>query len=292
MSSDSTKNDARTRQESNEAASKNADKAALTEHQQGQVDESLSLSAITLYAVVRREGEEELSRPVASLWWSGVAAGLGISLSVMAEGVLHSQLDGYAYRSLVENFGYTVGFVLVILGRLQLFTENTITVVLPVLAKPTKANFLSSGKLWVIVFIANMFGCFVAAFLLMQIADIGDGHLAGIFSIARHYTEIKGIDALLLGVPAGFIIAALVWVLPSSKGFEALVIVLFTYFIAAGGFTHVIAGAVEVYLMVLTGELSAWRGVADHILPTLAGNILGGTGLFALLAYGQVHDEL
>jgi len=274
------------------AAAEDAGQAALPRRQQGQGYGSLSLSAVTAYAIVRREGEEERSRPAASLWWSGVAAGVGIALSVLAEGLLHSKLEGHPFRSLVENLAYTVGFVLVILGRLQLFTENTITVVLPVLAKPTAAKVLRSARLWGIVFVANMVGCLVAAFWLMQIAELGDGHLAGIYDIARHYIEVEGLDALLLGLPPGFITAARGWCLPSAKGSEMLLIVLFTIFIAVGGFTHVIAGAVEVYLMALTGELSAWRALTHHILPTLAGNIIGGAGLFALLAYGQVHEEI
>lgn len=284
--------DPRERREAVEAESKQDDETSLTSHEQQQVGENLSLSAVTVYAVVRREGEEELSRPLSSLWWSGVAAGLGISASVVAEGVLHSQLEGYAYQSLVENLGYTLGFVLVILGRLQLFTENTITVVLPILAKPTRRKFLRGARLWSVVFSANMLGCLIAALLLLQIVSLGDGHLEGMFYIARHYVEIKGLDTLLLGVPAGFLIAALVWMLPSAKGTELFLIIIFTFLIAAGGFTHVIAGAVEVFLLVLTGELGLWPGIADHILPTLAGNILGGTGLFAILAYGQVHEEM
>lgn len=283
--------DARQRREAAEREADAADQS-LTRHEQGQVAERLRLSAVTVYAIIRREGDEELARPAASLWWSGVAAGLGISVSVLAEGVLHHELDGYAYRPLLENFGYTLGFILVILSRLQLFTENTISVVLPILARPTSAKLLAGLRLWTIVFLANMAGCFLAAVLLRDIVTVGDANLAGMLDVARHYGETRGTDALALGVPAGFLIAALVWMLPSAKGFELFVILLFTYLIALGGFTHVIAGAVEVFLLILEGELAIMTGLIDIILPTLAGNILGGTGLFALLAYGQVHEEM
>ena len=79
--------------------------------------------------------------------------------------------------------------------------------------------------------------------------------------------------------------------LPSAKGTELFVIILFTYLIAACDFTHVIAGSNEVFLLVLNGEMNITTAIADLIVPTLIGKIIGGTGLFAMLAYGQVHEE-
>jgi formate/nitrite transporter FocA (FNT family) len=84
----------------------------------------------------------------------------------------------------------------------------------------------------------------------------------------------------------------MVWMLPSAKGSEVLVIVLFTWLIAAGGFTHVIAGSNEIFTLVLNGDMNIFTAFIYHIVPVLVGNILGGTGLFAMLAYGQVHEEI
>jgi len=255
------------------------------------VDDSLKLSAPGVYSVIRREGEEELERPAKSLWWSGIAAGIGISTSVLAEGVLSAELEGYAYRDLVQNLGYTVGFVLVILARLQLFTENTITPVLPLLAGAGDNCLSRMLRLWGIVFAANMIGTFLAAAFFM-LGTVTPEHLAGMMGVSHHYAEAAGWDALVRGIPAGFLIAVLVWMLPSSKGFELWIIMLFTFLIAAGDFTHVIAGAVEVFMLILHGELGIVAGVGTLILPTLVGNVIGGTAIFALMAYAQVQEEL
>lgn len=67
---------------------------------------------------------------------------------------------------------------------------------------------------------------------------------------------------------------------------------LFTYLIAACDFTHVIAGTNEVFLLILNGEMNPFTAVTTLIAPTLIGNIIGGTGLFAMLAYGQVYEEM
>jgi formate/nitrite transporter FocA (FNT family) len=266
--------------------------AALTENEREQVVAHRGLSAVAIYSVIRHEGEEELSRPAISLWWSGVAAGLGISTSVLAEAMLHGELEGSPYQHLIENMGYTVGFCLVILSRLQLFTENTITVVLPILARPRRRKFLQAAKLWGIVFSANMVGTLLAAILVIYAGTTTPELTDSMLAISRHFAESSGMTALLLGIPAGFIIAALVWMLPSAKGTELFVIMLFTYLIAACDFTHVIARSNEVFLLVLNGEMGLSPAIFDLILPTLIGNIIGGTGLFAMLAYGQVHEEM
>ena len=107
-----------------------------------EADEHRRLAAVTVFQTIRGEGEEELSRPAMSLWWSGIAAGLALSTSVLAEAVLYRALAGNPAREAIAALGYALGFVLVILARLQLFTENTLTVVLPLMAKP------SSSLLW------------------------------------------------------------------------------------------------------------------------------------------------
>ncbi|MGY9050086.1 hypothetical protein P775_14015 [Puniceibacterium antarcticum] len=266
---------------------------SLTRGERDAVAENGRLSALTMYSIVLREGEEELERPKTSLWWSGVAAGMGISTSVLAEGVIRASLGaGHPYLGLFESLGYTFGFVLVILCRLQLFTENTITVVLPVLANPTRKCFYLTARLWAIVFAANMCGTFLTAAISLHGGILSQEFLTAILEISRKAAELGPMESMLRGIPAGFFIAALVWMLPSSKGSELLVIVMFTWLIAAGEFTHVIAGSNEFFSLVLHGEMGLTTAFASHILPTLVGNILGGTGLFALLAYGQVSQEM
>lgn len=251
------------------------------------------LSALTLYSIILREGEEELQRPKISLWWSGVAAGLGISTSVLAEGIIRSNLgSSHPYLTLIESLGYTFGFVLVILCRLQLFTENTITVVLPVLAQPTHSRIYCTARLWAIVLAANLCGTFITAAITVHGGILADGTLTAIFEISRHLASLTPAETLLRGIPSGFFIAAMVWMLPSAKRSEVLVIVMFTWLIAAGEFTHVIAGSNEIFTLVLNGEMNLFNALTHHIAPVLIGNILGGTGLFAMLAYGQVHEEI
>jgi formate/nitrite transporter FocA (FNT family) len=266
---------------------------SLTHDERESVAEHGRLSALTVYSIILREGEEELHRPKTSLWWSGVAAGIGISTSVLAEATLRANLaPDLPYLSIIESFGYSLGFVLVIMCRLQLFTENTLTVVLPVLTSPSRSKFYYTSRLWGIVFAANMVGTFFTAFLAVHSGILDDKILSSVLEISRHVADIPPTDALLRGIPAGFFIAALVWMLPSAKGSEVIVIILFTWLIAAGEFTHVIAGSNEIFSLVAIGEIHILTAFTHHILPVLVGNVIGGTGLFAVLSYGQVSQEM
>ena len=106
-------------------------------------------------------GEEELARPVVALLLSGLAAGLAITISLLAELYLRMRLPDERWAELVYLLGYPVGYVIVIMGRLQLFTESTVTAVLPVAARPSMAGLARLARLWSVVLTANLIGVLV-----------------------------------------------------------------------------------------------------------------------------------
>src|ERR1051325_1198960 len=154
-----------------------ARKEKKEERQVEHIEERSTPRTPVIYDIVRRSGEEamerpgtplwwwgeEMARPATSLWWSGLAAGLSMSFSLLAMALLEMHLPEAPWRSLVRSLGYPVGFLMVVLGRQQLFTENTITVVLPVIAAPTRRNFWCAGRMWRIVLLANLAGTLFAA---------------------------------------------------------------------------------------------------------------------------------
>lgn len=81
-------------------------------------------------------------------------------------------------------------------------------------------------------------------------------------------------------------IASIAWILPSARGNAVWVIVLITYVISLGEFSHVVAGSGEAWLLMWTRQTSFAGALDGFILPSLAGNLVGGTGLFAVLAHG------
>ncbi|MCJ7453397.1 MAG: formate/nitrite transporter family protein [Steroidobacteraceae bacterium] len=263
----------------------------LPKHEQKIVEQRLPLRSPMVYEVVRQEGEAELDRPLLSLWWSGIAAGIAMFTSVLAEGVLRQRLPDASWRPLVENFGYCFGFVITVLGRLQLFTESTITAVLPLLSQWSGARVVDTMRLWSVVLLANFTGTFITAALVTWTGLVPVQHLAGMLQVAHEFAANTPLQGLLFGIPAGFLVAAMVWLLPSAEGSKFSIVVWLAYLLALGDFTHVVVGSAEVALLLFAGSMTPAAAFA-LLLPTLAGNIIGGTGLFALLAYGQVKDEM
>lgn len=256
------------------------------------IEERSRLRAPMIYEVVRREGEEEMDRPLTSLWWSGVAAGLSISFSLLVEGVLKLELPRGSWQPLLISLGYPVGFLIVVLARQQLFTENTITAVLPLAAKFTVANLLRLGRLWTIVFAANMAGTLAAAAFCTFSPAVSPQLRDAMLEISREMMQNGWAAMCLKGITSGYLIAAMVWLIPSAEASQFSVVALLTYVIALGGFTHIVAGSVEAFLLLLNGQLGILHLLAGFTAPVLVGNVVGGTALFALISYAQIMKEL
>ena len=256
------------------------------------VEEMSAPRTPVIYEVVRRLGEDEMARPATSLWWSGVAAGLSISFSLLAQAILQAHLPDAPWRPLVSSFGYCVGFLMVVLGSQQLFTESTITVVLPVLKDTTWEKIWRMGRLWTIVLTANFIGTLFAAAFCTFTPVLPPELLHGMQHISRALLDLSWWDMAFHGVSSGFLIAAMVWMIPTAENAKFAVITLMTYLIAVGGFTHIVAGSMEANILVLAGDWEWWRMLLQFFVPVLLGNMIGGTALFALISYAQVMEEI
>lgn len=268
---------------------------AHDEGQEGEakkISEARRLRAAILYEVIRIEGEGELARSASALWWSGLAAGLSIGLSVLSQALLATHLPEASWNPIVERMGYAVGFIVVIMARQQLFTENTLTAVLPVISAWQLHWLWVMLRLWAIVLAANLVGAFIFAIAIAHMGMLPADVAEQVRVISVHLMENSATEMFVKGIAAGWLIAALVWMLPSAENAEFFLIGLMTYLIALGGFTHVIAGSVEAFYLWVTQSATTFDVFFKFLLPTLAGNVVGGTVLFGLLSYAQVRDEI
>lgn len=256
------------------------------------VEERKSGSSKVLHEVVRQEGEEELHRPALSLLFSGFAAGVSITFSLLAEATLKAHLPEAPWTELIVGFGYTIGFIVVVLGRLQLFTESTVTPVLPVATHPTLGNLARLLRLWAVVLVANLLGTLFMTWLAARSYVVSPEVAKSMAEYAHGLLEHDATTTFLLGLPAGFLVASIAWILPNARGSEIWVVSAITYVVAIGGFSHVVAGSAKAWTLWLTDQASFGHVIGSIILPSLCGNVLGGTGLFTVLAHGQVRHEL
>lgn len=255
-------------------------------------DTSDSLTSPEIYIEVAREGIEEMERPSASLFWSAIAAGFLLSFSLLLKAALRVETHDLPAGHAIESLGYTFGFIMVIFCRLQLFTENTITPVLPTIAAPSTKNVTNLSRVWAISLAANFVGTAIMALMFAKTSMVTPETLTAMLEISREVAELSFADSLVRGLPSGLLIAALVWMRPSAGESFLGLILLVTYVIAIGNFTHVVVGSCEIFLLAWSGEGALGEMMLGNILPTLIGNIVGGTVLFALIAWVQIRREL
>jgi formate/nitrite transporter FocA (FNT family) len=181
---------------------------------------------------------------------------------------------------------------MVVLGRMQLFTEQTVVAVLPVMTRPGWAKLGATARLWVIVFLANLLGACAAAAINMHLHLVSPPLTSAMLEVSEALLHRTPIETLAQAVPAGFIVASIAWIRAGAEGGEFWIVLALTYAIALGDFAHVVAGSAEAFLLMFDGRIGIGQALGEIILPALVGNIIGGTGLFALLAHAQVRQEL
>lgn len=256
-----------------------------------EADERSAPSAHVVYEAIRLEGEQELERRVSSLAWSGLAAGLSMSFSFMGEGLLQHYLPEASWTPLVSKLGYSIGFLIVVLGRQQLFTENTLTVILPLLAQKTWRVLFSVFRLWSVVLAANLAGALIFGFIFAKTDVLAPGVSRSLQELAQSATAQSFGLTLLRGVFAGWLIALMVWLLPAAESARVWIIVIITYLVGIAHFPHIIAGSVEAFYLAASG-LRSWSDVVfTFALPTLIGNTLGGVALVAALGHAQIVGD-
>ena len=256
------------------------------------VEEHERLSQHLIYEIIRRDGIEELMRPFKSLFLSGVGAGILVSFSFVCMAVLQSFLPNQPWAPLITKWGYTVGFVLVILCRAQLFTENTITTVIPLFKPFTWKKLGAVLRLWHLVLAGNLVGTSLVAVFLTPQGPLRSIRIGGRQAIAHHVSAFTWQENLLRGIPSGILIAAIVWMMPTARQFALFLVAFITYFIAAGDFTHIVVGSCEMMYAVLNGMASPYDYIFQFLVPVGAGNIIGGTGVFTMLGYRTINGEL
>ena len=264
------------------------DTPITTAAEKKQVEERVAVGVNVVYEAIRLEGEVELTRPAAALAWSALAAGLSMGFSFVAEALLTAHLPNAPWTSLITKLGYSIGFLIVVLGRQQLFTENTLTVVLPVLLHKNWSVVLKVARLWSVVLTTNLIGTFLFAYTIGH-TRIFDEHVkAALAAVGGAHVEANFAAVFLRAVFAGWLIALMVWLLPGAESARVGIIIILTYLVGLGGFNHIVAGSTKMFYLIVTNSLSWGEYARDFFLPTLLGNIAGGVSLVAALGHAQV----
>jgi formate/nitrite transporter FocA (FNT family) len=243
-------------------------------------------TANQIYNQVAQNARQELARNSISLAISGVAGGLTMGLTGLSVSILLSMVGSTPAGKIVAYFFYPLGFMVVILGRSQLFTENTLYPVALMLAE--KRHLLSTLRLWAIVFPANILGALLFALLAVKTGALRPEYLAELSRLGVEAQSVPMSHAFWSGVVGGWIIAMVAWLVSASHSITGSVLLIWsmTFIVGLGHFAHCIATSGEMLSSVLNGQLHVAQ-FFTWLLPATAGNITGGVLLVTLLEYGQ-----
>lgn len=269
-----------------------SDSPHLDEKQQKQAADRAPPGPLVIHEIVREQGEIELDRSFGGLAWSGLAAGLSIGFSMVAQAYLQSGLPDAPWRRLVAGFGYSLGFLIVVLGRQELFTETTLTALIPTLTRRDLATLMRTLRVWAVVLVANLIGTVVFGAISAQPGVFQPEAQAAMAELSHHLMSEPFWQVLVRAGSAGWLIGLMVWLLPAAGSARPLIIILLTYAIALCQFPHVIAGSVEAAFGVFAGQASVGDYLFRFLVPTLIGNVFGGTALAALLNHAPIANEL
>jgi formate/nitrite transporter FocA (FNT family) len=239
-----------------------------------------------------REGLRELERPPSGLFISGVSAGLDVSFSLFLIAVMTTATRGQLARPMQEVLSaamYSIGFILVILGRSELFTEHTTRAVYPVLHGRAPVHRLF--RLWAVVYVANLIGSAVFAELTAVVGPalgIIDGEALG--EIAKRVVDHPGWVIFLSGLLAGWLMGLLSWLVSAARDTtsQVLLVAIITWSIGMAHLHHAIVGSVEVLAGVFAHQASGFGGFEHFLAWTTLGNAAGGVFFVALFKYSHV----
>ncbi len=262
---------------------------AMTDEESGSEDR-VRPGAAEIYESVKRDAAEELERGKPAVAFSGLFAGATLGFSGLAASAAAVALGGGHAAELVGAIFYPLGFIAAIIGRAQLFTENTLYPM--TLALDERRYLAPMLRLWAIVFAANVLGALLFAVLVVDSSALAHGLVAELVRTGHDRAAGPSSSWFWSGVLAGWLLALVAWLIEASSAVIGQFVLIWglTFVIGVAGLDHCVSTTAEVLAAVVNGHVGVGHFLAWLSLVTL-GNIAGGAVIVALLNYAQVRTE-
>jgi len=260
----------------------------MSNHHDEPATESRRFTAHEILQAALDNARRELDRSVPKLALAGVAGGITMGLTGLGVACIRALIGSEGWPGLVAYLAYPIGFIAVIIGRAQLFTENTLYPVVLVLEE--RRGLQRMLRLWAVVFVANVFGAWIFALLTAKTAAVQPDILSQLVKLGVTASGGTTMHIFWSGVIGGWLIALVAWTVTASHWTigQLAVIYLLTLIVGIGRFAHCIASSCEILAAVEFGSMPA-LSFFRWLLPATLGNICGGVFIVSLLNYGQVR---
>lgn len=255
-------------------------------------EEGTRLTAAEIHDNILAPAEREMRRSAGALMWSSLASGMVIGFSCLASAFAASAVSE-SNAHMAAAAAYPLGFIFVVMARSELFTENTLRPVIPLLKRRDLETLISMLRIWGLLLAGNLLGAAIFGVALARTPIITDTVNTALHQISREATAGSFGQVLYSAVFGGWLIALLAWLLASTRSTMAQIVLIWlcTAPISALQFRHSIAGSVEAFYLAALGDASWGAMLGGFTAPAVLGNAIGGVLLVALLNYGQVAAD-
>ena len=244
-----------------------------------------------IFVEVANNARDELERSSSALAFAGLAGGLGMGLTGLSVASVEALLGPGGTHQFIALLFYPIGFISVVIGRAQLFTENTLYPVALVLDE--RRHLLNTLRLWAVVFVTNVLGALLFALIAVKTDALPPAIRDALATLGQ--TALQGTNAHIFwsGVVGGWIIALMAWIVSASHwtSGQVAIIWLLTAIVGFGHFSHCIASSGEILSAVVAGH-STYPHYLLWLALATSGNIVGGVVFVTLLNFGQVKESL
>jgi formate/nitrite transporter FocA (FNT family) len=253
------------------------------------IPETRRLTANEIFEAAVENARSEIRRPLLGLVFSGLAGGITLGLTGIGVASVQAVLGSGGWQELVSYLIYPVGFIAVIIGRQQLFTENTLYPVVLVLDE--RKHVISTLRLWGVVFSSNVAGAVMFAALCSYTSALKPEIQSRLVELGERAVQGSFGRLFWSGVVGGWLIALVAWMVTASHWTigQVAMIWLLTFIVGAGHFAHCIVTSCEILSATLGGPVSP-VSYLHWLLAATLGNIVGGVGIVSVLNYGQVRQ--
>jgi formate/nitrite transporter FocA (FNT family) len=246
-------------------------------------------------------GRRRLERPLVgdaiTSFIGGMSVCFGAVAMVTAAGAMGGGLAESSPALLIGALVFPVGFVILLVGKSELFTENFLLPVTGVLENRGTLRQLSA--LWTISLSGNLIGVLIFALLVSRGDVLSAGAVGELRELAEHKVEYGLLTAFIKALFAGWLITVLTWLLLAADGMGPRLVMIWIIgtLIVLGQFNHVVISAAEIFMAMLLGaSITPGEWFSRNFVPALAGNMAGGLVFETLLQYvqaryQQAHDE-
>lgn len=244
-------------------------------------------SANEIFERILASADEEIAADGQRLFFSGLAAGFAIVLTFLGHAVGVAVFPDNRFLGAVL---YPVGFVYIILGHYQLYTENTLPPVALVLARLASVPLLL--RVWAVVLAGNVSGAALGAYFLAHGDVLSPEAMRTGTTFARAGLEHGWWAVFNRAIVAGWLVAGVVWLDHAARDTVSRLLVIYVvfYMIAAAELYHVITAACEVFYFLFVARPGSFAALPEFWLPVFLGNTVGGVFLVTLVNYAQTEQ--